>query len=52
MKVHKSPSKSHRNILDSEMKDLRQVVQWMKKQSSCGCEEVEEETAAEGEIDE
>ena len=52
VKVHKSPSKSHRNILDSEMKYLRQVVRWMKKQSSCGCEEVEEETAAEGEIDE
>lgn len=52
VKVHKSPSKSHRNILDSEMKYLRQVVRWMKKQSSCGCEEVEKETAAEGEIDE
>ena len=51
VKVH-NPSKSYRNILDSKMKYLRQVVRWMKKQSSCGCEEVEEETAAEVEIDE
>ena len=33
VKVHKSPRKSHRNILDSEMEFLRCVARWMKKRS-------------------
>ena len=30
VKVHKSPHKTHRNILDSEQRFLKQVVEWVK----------------------
>ena len=46
VKVHKSPRKSHRNILDSEMKFLRCVARWMKKRSGNG-DGTEEEVMAE-----
>ena len=36
VKVHKSPHKSHRNILDLEMKFLRCVTGWMRNRSGKG----------------
>ena len=34
VKLHKSPHKCHRSILDSQMRFLKNVVSWMKDGSS------------------
>ena len=34
VKIHKSPHKCHRNIVDSELKFLKSVMAWMKKMNS------------------
>ena len=34
VKVHKSPHKCHRSILDTEMKFLKETVEWMRNGNS------------------